>query len=137
MSMLEVRYPVRRYSASNSSRNPNGNPTVAIGPIAYRLDSDWAKELSRSLVSCAPPFTPKVKLWAGSVPAHTSSKRIECLIHSQRPFAWPIALQGWGKTRGAYSFLKSLSKAFRASSALRGAGGPAFTAGEGGGAEAP
>ena len=37
----------------------------------------------------------------------------------------------------SYSFLKSLSKALRASSALRGAGGPELGAADGGGAEAP
>ena len=36
-----------------------------------------------------------------------------------------------------YSFLNNLSNALRASSALRGAGGPALTAADGGGAEAP
>ena len=56
----------------------------------------------------------------------TTSRRFIPTLSKAEPYATP-----------AYSFLKSLSKALRASSALREAGGPELVEVVGGGAEGP
>src|SRR5262245_29835208 len=79
-----------------------------------------------SLVRRTPPKTPMLKGWAGRTPALRSKSRV-VRMHYQDPRS--------GRLR--YSFLNSLSNALRASSAFRGAGGPALTAGDGTAADDP